>query len=80
MHADLGRQFYGVSSDTLVRMASWLSKQCVKKQRGLAGLYFGGCMALDLRLSRVSTGVPAIGQDCNYQLDITKLGRKRCKK
>uniref|UniRef100_A0A4W5L5R7 FERM domain containing 4B n=1 Tax=Hucho hucho TaxID=62062 RepID=A0A4W5L5R7_9TELE len=53
--------------------------QCVKKQCGLAGLCFGGCMALNLRLSRVRTGVAAMGQDCNYQLDITKLGRKRGK-
>ena len=34
-------------------------------------------MALDLCLSRVRTGVAAMGQDCNYELDITKLGRKR---
>ena len=32
-----GRQLYGVSSDTLVRLASGLSEQCVKKQCGLAG-------------------------------------------
>ena len=46
-----------VSSDTLVLLASRLSKQCVKKQCGLAGSCFGGRMALDLRLSRVRTGV-----------------------
>ena len=34
-------------------------------------------MALDLRLSRVRTGVAAMRQDCNYQLDIRKLGRKK---
>ena len=35
-------------------------------------------MALDLRLSRVHTGVAAMRQDCNYcQLDTTKLGRKK---
>ena len=62
------RQLYGVSSDTLVRLASELSEQCVKKQCGLAGSCFGGRMALDLRLSRVRTGVAAMGQDCNYQL------------
>ena len=34
-------------------------------------------MALDLRLSRVRTGVAAMRQDCNYnQLDPTELGRK----
>ena len=70
-----GHQLYGVSSDTLVRLASGLSKQCVKKQCGLAGSCFGGLMGLDLSLSRVRTGVAAMGQDCNYQ-----LGRKRGKK
>ncbi|CAB1311888.1 unnamed protein product [Coregonus sp. 'balchen'] len=45
-----------------------------------AGSCFGGRMALDRRLSRVRTGVAAMGQDCNYQLDITKLGRKGGKK
>uniref|UniRef100_A0A674E0G6 Eukaryotic translation initiation factor 4Ba n=1 Tax=Salmo trutta TaxID=8032 RepID=A0A674E0G6_SALTR len=39
-------------------------------------LCFGGRMALDLRLSRVRTGVAAMRQDSNYQLDTTKLGRK----
>jgi hypothetical protein len=34
-------------------------------------------MALDLGLSRIHTGVAAIGHDCNYQFDIMKLGRKR---
>jgi hypothetical protein len=35
-------------------------------------------MALDLRPSRVRTGVVTMGQDWNYyQLDITKLERKR---
>ena len=74
MHADFGRQLYSVSSDTLVRLASGLSEQCVKKQCGLSGSCFRGRMALDLRLSEVHTGVAAMGQDCNCQLDITKLG------
>jgi hypothetical protein len=64
----------------LVRLASGLSGQCVKKQCGLAGSCFGGRMDLDLRLCRVRTAVVAMGQDCNYQLDITKLGRKGGKK
>jgi hypothetical protein len=35
-------------------------------------------MALDLRLSLVRKGVAAMTQDCNYyQLDTTKLGRKK---
>ena len=34
-------------------------------------------MALDLCLSRARTGVAAMGQDWNYQLDFTKLGRKK---
>jgi hypothetical protein len=33
-------------------------------------------VANDLCLSRVRTGVAAMGKDCNYQLDIMKLGRK----
>ena len=69
-------QLYGVSSDTLVWLASGLSKQCVKKQCSLAGSCFRGRMALDLSLSRVHTGVAAMEQDCNYQLYITKLERK----
>ena len=76
MHADCSHQLYGVSSDTLVRLASGLSEQCVKKHCGLAVLCFRGRMVLDLRLSRVHTGVAEMGQDCNYQLDTTKLGRK----
>jgi hypothetical protein len=67
MHADYSRLLYSVSSDTLVRLASGLSEQCVKKQCDLAGLCFGGRMALDLRLSQVHTGVAAMGQDCNFQ-------------
>jgi hypothetical protein len=50
--------------------------KCVKKQCGLAGFCFRVRMALDLHLSRICTGVAAMGQDCNYQLDITKLGVK----
>ena len=72
MHADFGRRLYGVSSDTLVRLASGVSEQCVKKQCGLAGSCFGVRVALDLCLSQVRTGVAEMGQYCNYQ-----LGRKR---
>jgi hypothetical protein len=32
-------------------------------------------MALDLCLSLVHTGVSAMGQDYNYQLEFTELGR-----
>jgi hypothetical protein len=74
MHSDCGQQLYSVYSDTLVRLDSGLSEQCVKKQCGLAGSCLGGCMALDLRLSPVRMGVAAMAQDCNYQ-----LGRKRAK-
>jgi hypothetical protein len=40
-----------------------------------------GCISEDVRLSTFDlsqgrSGVAAMGQDCNYQLDITKLGRK----
>ena len=72
-----GRQLDGVSSDTLVRLASELSGQCVKKQCVLAGSCFRGRMALNLRFSRVRMGVAAMGQDCNYQLDLTKIGEKK---
>jgi hypothetical protein len=68
LQADLVRQLNSVS---LVRLSSGLSEQGVKKQCGLAGLCFGGCMAFDLRLSWVSMGVAVMGQVCNYQ-----LGRK----
>jgi hypothetical protein len=37
-------------------------------------------MALDLRLCRVRTGVAAMGQDCNHQLDNMKKGVKSTKK
>ena len=74
LQADFCHQLDGVSSDTLVRLASGLSEQCVKNQWGLAGSCFRGRMALDLRLSRVRRGVAAMRQDFNYQLDITKKG------
>jgi hypothetical protein len=79
MHIDFFRQLYSVSSDTLVRLASGLSEQRVRKQCSLAWPCLGGRMALELCLSRVRTGVTATGQDCNYQLDITKLGRNGVK-
>ena len=66
VHADFCRQLYGVSSDTLVRLATGLSDQCVKKQCGVAGLCFGGRMVLNLRHSRVRRGVTTMGQDCKY--------------
>ena len=59
--------------------AAGLIEKCVEKQCGLVGSCFGGCMALGICLSRVPTGVAAMGQDCNYQLDTTKLGEKRGK-
>ncbi|CAB1351343.1 unnamed protein product, partial [Coregonus sp. 'balchen'] len=51
-----------VHADTVARctLASGLSGHCVKKQCGLAGLCFGGCTALDIRLSRARTGVAVI--------------------
>ena len=78
MHADTVAS-WTVFPLTFVRLASGLSEHCVKKQCGLAELCFRGRMGLDLRLSRVRTGVAAMGQDCNYQLDVTKLWRKRVK-
>ena len=66
VHANQGRQVHGVSSDTLVRLASGLDVRCVKKQCGLVGLCFGGRMAFDLRLSRARTGVVAMRRDSNY--------------
>ena len=55
-----------VSSDMLVRLASELDVHCVKKQCGLVGLCFGGCMAFDLHLSRARTRVVAMRQDSSY--------------
>ena len=66
VRANQGGQVHGVSSDTLVRLASGLEARCVKKQCGLVGLCFGGRMAFDLRLSRARTGVVAMRQDSNY--------------
>ena len=66
VHANQGRQVHGVSSDTLVRLASRLDARYVKKQCGLVGLCFGGRMAFDLRLSRARTGVVEMRQDSNY--------------
>jgi hypothetical protein len=62
----LGLRCFLFSSDTLVRLASGLDALSVKKQCGLVALCFGGRMALDLRLSRVRTGVVAMRQDSNY--------------
>ena len=59
-------QVHGVSSGTLVRLASRLDARCVKKQCGLVGLCIGGRMTLNLRLSRARTGVVAMRQDSSY--------------
>ena len=76
VHADTV-SVYGVSSYILVRLASGLDRHCVKKQCSLVGLCFRGRVALDLRLSQVRT-VAVMRQDCNYyQLDTTKLWRKK---
>jgi hypothetical protein len=57
-----GCQVHGVSSDTLVRLASGLDARCVKTQCGLVGLCIGGRMTFNLRLSRVVT----MRQDSSY--------------
>ena len=73
MHAD-----FGVSSDTLVQLASGLNKQCVKKQCGLAGSCFGGRLDLDLfwvqkgvksskdkkNIHQIHIGLPAVHTPC----------------
>ena len=64
--AGRGCQVHGVSSDTLVRLASGLDARCVKKQCGLVGLCIGGRMAFNLRLSRARTRVVAMRQDSSY--------------
>jgi hypothetical protein len=46
----------------------------VKKQCDLAGLCFGGCTALDLRLLSLYGGC---SDKTNFQLNNTKLGRKK---
>jgi hypothetical protein len=58
----------------LIHEAGFGIKHCVKKQCGLKGLCFRGHTAPDLRLSRVRTGVAAMGQDCNNQLDMARRG------
>ena len=63
MHANQGRQVHGVSSDTLMRLASGLDACCVN-QCGLVGLCIGGRMTFNLRLAR--TGVVAMRQDSSY--------------
>ena len=68
MHVDFGCQLYGVSSDTLVRLASGLSEQRVKKQVRL-------CRVVFQRMHDLLMGVAAMGQNYNYQ-----LGRKSLNK
>ena len=48
--ADLGRQLDGVSSDTLVRLASGLIEHCVKKQRGLCFAWLSTLVCLTNRV------------------------------
>ena len=77
MHSDtVARCMYSVSSDTLVWLASGLNRHCVKKQ----GWVVFHRTAHDLCLSLVRTGMAAMRQDCNFQLNTTKLGRKMGKK
>ena len=71
MHTDFSLQLCGVSSDTLVRVASGLSVQCVKKPCGLSTF---------ASLESVRKGDAAMGQDCNYQLYITNCKKKCMKK
>ena len=66
VHANQGCQVHGVSSDTLVWLASGLDVRCVKKQCGLVGLCIGGRMTFNLCLSRARTGVVAMRQDSSY--------------
>ena len=63
VHTNQGRQVQGVSSDTLVQLASGLDARCVKKQCVLFGLCFGGRMTFDLRLSRAHMGVVACSDE-----------------
>ena len=51
-----GRQVYGVSSDTLVRLASGLSEHCVKTYCGFAGLCFSGRTSLPSPYGSYSNG------------------------
>ena len=66
MRANQGCQVHGVSSDTLVRLATGLDARCVKKQCGLVGLCIGGRMTFNLCFSRARTGVVAMRQDGSY--------------
>ena len=80
-----------VHADTVARCTvfpptpcwGWLPDQVGVVSRSSAawlGCVFGGRTALDLRLSRVCTGVAAIRQDCNYHLDTTKLWGRNTKR
>jgi hypothetical protein len=66
VHAKQGCQVHGVSSNTLVRLASGLDARCVKKHCGLVGLCIGGHMTFNLRLSRARAGVVAVRQGISY--------------
>ena len=66
VRANQGCQVLGVSSETLVRLASGLDARCVKKQCGLVGLCIGGRMTFNFRFSRARTGVVAMRQDSSY--------------
>jgi hypothetical protein len=77
-----GCQLYGVSSDTLVRLASGLSEHCVKKKCGLAGVVFREDPRLSTFASPESVRELQRWDKTNYQLAraMVKLDRKREKK
>ena len=67
VHANQGCQVHGVSSDTLVQLASRLDVAVLRSSWVvLVGLCIGGCMTFNLRLSRARTGVVAMRQDSSY--------------
>ena len=70
-----GRHVYSDAS----AVGFWVKRALCQEAVRLGGLCFEGRMAFDLRLSGVRMGVAAMGQVCNYQLDIMKLGIKNCK-
>jgi hypothetical protein len=63
--ANQGGQVHGVSSDTLVRLASGLDVRCVKKQ-------WLGCVSEDARM-----GVVVMRQDSSQTIEYHEIGEKK---
>jgi hypothetical protein len=64
VRANQGCQVYGVSSDTLVRLASGLDAHCVKKLCGLVGVVFRGTH--DFRPSSIPSPYGSCSDETRY--------------